>query len=76
MADPLVDEWHSRDLDSRISEREVSAVVDWLATGKHFHVMRDRPNHRHVMEGCCFGMKIPENNIRIKYSSVFKKGSF
>lgn len=29
MADPLVEEWHSRDLDSRISRREVAAVEDW-----------------------------------------------
>jgi len=29
MADPLVSEWHSRDLDSSISAREVAAVIDW-----------------------------------------------
>ncbi len=29
MADPLVDEWHSRDLDSVISDREAAAVNDW-----------------------------------------------
>ena len=29
MADPLVEEWHSRDLDSCISAREAAAVRDW-----------------------------------------------
>ncbi len=29
MADPLVEEFHSRDLDSTIMKREVAAVQDW-----------------------------------------------
>eukprot|EP00095_Tigriopus_kingsejongensis_P001170 maker-scaffold415_size178368-snap-gene-0.26 protein:Tk01170 transcript:maker-scaffold415_size178368-snap-gene-0.26-mRNA-1 annotation:"hypothetical protein DAPPUDRAFT_96285" len=34
LADPTVSEFHSRDLDSRISEREVAAVKDWHNTGR------------------------------------------
>ncbi len=41
MADPLVEEWHCRDLDSRITSRELAAVEDWRTTGKTYHIMRD-----------------------------------
>ncbi|XP_046400121.1 uncharacterized protein LOC124166578 isoform X2 [Ischnura elegans] len=45
MADPLVDVFISRDLDSRPSEREVAAVNDWLNSNLTFHIMRDHPFH-------------------------------
>jgi hypothetical protein len=35
----------SRDTDSRITEREVSAVNQWLHSGKDAHIMRDHPYH-------------------------------
>ena len=35
-----------RDADSRISEREFSAVDEWINSGKTIHVMRDHPAHR------------------------------
>ncbi|XP_063859210.1 uncharacterized protein LOC135100281 [Scylla paramamosain] len=35
-----------RDTDSQVTQREVSAVEEWLASGKMFHVMRDHPYHR------------------------------
>lgn len=34
-----------RDCDSRISEREFSAVQEWIDSGKTLHVMRDHPAH-------------------------------
>jgi hypothetical protein len=34
-----------RDCDSRISEREYLAVVEWVKSGKTLHVMRDHPAH-------------------------------
>ena len=36
----------SRDCDSRISERELSAVNEWLNSDKKFHIMRDHPYHQ------------------------------
>ncbi|KAK8407540.1 hypothetical protein O3P69_002233 [Scylla paramamosain] len=30
---------------SKVTQREVSAVEEWLASGKMFHVMRDHPYH-------------------------------
>ena len=32
MVDPYVDEWHSRDLDSWMLQREVDAVQEWKAS--------------------------------------------
>ena len=33
----------SRDCDSRIFERDVAAVEEWLQSGKMFHIIRDHP---------------------------------
>ena len=63
MADPLVEEWHSRDLDSKILQREVSAVQDWQQSQKSFHIMRDHPLHTVPILGGMFGMKIPKKNF-------------
>jgi len=35
----------SRDIDSRLSLREKSAVDAWINSGKAYHVMRDHPSH-------------------------------
>ena len=63
MADPLVSEWHCRDLDSRISPREIAAVNDFLASGKSYHIMRDNPYHVASIVGCCFGMTVTSEAV-------------
>ena len=45
LADPQVDSFISRDLDSRLNPREAVAVRDWLGSGKFAHVMRDHVFH-------------------------------
>ncbi len=45
MVDPQVDIYFSRDLDSVISDREVEAVKEFLASQAAVHVMRDHPGH-------------------------------
>ena len=35
-----------RDCDSRLSQREKSAVDEWISSGKSVHIMRDHPAHR------------------------------
>lgn len=35
----------SRDTDSRFSEREVSAINEWIKSDKDAHIMRDHPYH-------------------------------
>ena len=52
MADPLVSEFHSRDLDSIVSKREVEAVNEWLKVdNKAFHIMRDHKQHGSAIPG-------------------------
>ena len=58
MADPLITEWHSTDLDRNISEREVAAVNEFKTSNKTFHLMRDNPYHGHPLLGSRFGMMI------------------
>lgn len=49
-----------RDIDSRLSGREVLAVQEWINSGKGFHIMRDHPYHRSLilagMWGCRGGV--------------------
>jgi hypothetical protein len=54
---PNVDLFIVRDLDSRISIREVVAVYDWVASGKNLHIMRDHPHHHYKILGGMWGMK-------------------
>ncbi|XP_059082699.1 uncharacterized protein LOC131880175 isoform X2 [Tigriopus californicus] len=72
LADPNVVEFHSRDLDSRISAREVAAVRDWQSSGKHFHVMRDNPAHSADILGGMFGDHITADYFN-KSSRMFVK---
>ena len=74
MADPLVIEWHSRDLGSEITEREVSAVAEWLSTNKRYHVMRDHPTHQEIIQGCCFGMKVPKDDVQTLSTNLLLQG--
>lgn len=55
--DPEVDIFLSRDCDSRISEREVSAVNEWLNSDKDFHIMRDHPYHTVPILGGMWGCR-------------------
>lgn len=55
--DPEVDIFLSRDCDSRISKREVSAVNDWLSTNRDFHIMRDHPYHTVPILGGMWGCR-------------------
>ena len=52
-----VDIFLSRDCDSRISEREVNAVNEWLESDKDFHIMRDHPYHTVPILGGMWGSR-------------------
>ena len=60
-ADPFVDLFMSRDLDSPILQREVTSVSEWLSSNKYFHIIRDHPLHYDVMLAGLWAMKISEN---------------
>jgi len=50
-----------RDTDSRIWEREIYAINEWLKSDKIFHIMRDHPHHDvRIMAGMFGTKKIPQ----------------
>ena len=49
--DAQVDMFMSRDLDSRIHEREVEAVEEWFSSDQPVHAMRDHPQHNTAILG-------------------------
>ncbi|XP_050715764.1 uncharacterized protein LOC126998320 [Eriocheir sinensis] len=55
LGDPQVDTMIVRDTDSQVTQRQVAAVQEWLASGKAFHVMRDHPNHDMPVMGGMWG---------------------
>lgn len=55
--DPNIEIMLSRDVDTRILDREVEAVNEWLKTDKLFHIMRDHPHHGMKILGGMFGTK-------------------
>jgi hypothetical protein len=70
----------SRDCDSRFSNREVSAIKEWLESDKDFHIMRDHPYHSVPilggMWGCRNGLmrKIGLSNLIEKWGKYERKG--
>lgn len=55
-SDVNVERYVIRDIDSRLSRREKSAVDDWMLSEKKFHVMRDHQSHaRYAMSGGMWG---------------------
>lgn len=55
--DSDVERFIVRDSDSRITEREVEAVNEWIDGDKVLHIMRDHPHHNYVILGGMWGMK-------------------
>jgi len=70
MADPYVDIMVSRDLDSRLSSREVAAVNDWMSSGLPFHAMRDHNQHENPILGGMWGSRKTESNSKLLTSLV------
>ncbi len=55
--DPEVNICLSRDCDSRFSDREIAAIIEWLSSDKDFHIMRDHPNHQFPILGGMWGSR-------------------
>jgi hypothetical protein len=67
-SDSDVDIMLSRDCDSRLGEREIAAVTEWLNSDKDFHIMRDHPYHTVPILGGMWGVRnglLRPNNIDI-----------
>lgn len=55
-SDSNVEYFTSRDCDSRLTEREVCAVNEWIDSDKPFHIIRDHPGgHGWVINGGMWG---------------------
>lgn len=71
--DPKVNICLVRDADSRIELKEIKAIVDWLKSGKDFHIMRNHPMHKRKilagMWGCRNKVLIP---LKQKYDEYIK----
>lgn len=75
-SDPDVEAMISRDCDSRITKREMTAVNEWLQSNKLFHIMRDHPWHGAPILGGMWGVKAPLlRNIK-DLISEYEKGNF
>jgi hypothetical protein len=55
--DDDVDIMLSRDCDSRISDREIAAINEWINSDKDFHIMRDHPYHNVPILGGLWGCR-------------------
>ena len=69
--DIQVDAYLSRDLDSKISSREVAAVKEFLEDPKALvHNMRDHPAHAAYIMGGMWGAKV--NELRLPFEHTMK----
>ena len=63
-----------RDVDSRISERELKALEQWFKSGKTLHIMRDHPYHNALILGGMWGVTSAVKRSKIKWDSAEKYG--
>ena len=57
-ADPTVERFISRDVDSRLMRRDAVAVAEWVKSDKGFHIVRDHPSHsNYPMSGGLWGAR-------------------
>ena len=66
-----VDVLLSRDLDSRISAREVAAVREWLGSGRGVHSMRDHPTHWVPMLGSAWAARLDTPGARARWADTW-----
>jgi hypothetical protein len=64
-----------RDVDSRISERELEALNQWFVSGKQLHIMRDHPHHNALILGGMWGLASNSMQTYIDWGSVTKYGT-
>jgi hypothetical protein len=64
-----VDYFISRDVDSRVTEREKLSVEEWIDSGKILHIMRDHPHHGYHILGGMWGMK-SQKDFNMKESCI------
>ena len=68
--DPSADVVLLRDVDSRISLREVAAVNQWLLSKKSLHIMRDHPAHVMPIMGGMWGVRAPAFQAKLNITAA------
>jgi hypothetical protein len=63
-----------RDVDSRISQRELAALRQWFSSKKILHIMRDHPHHNAIILGGMWGVTSKAKNSNIIWGNSFKYG--
>jgi len=46
-----------RDADSRVNDRDEICINEFLKSDKDFHIIRDHPNHKHLIMAGMWGIK-------------------
>jgi hypothetical protein len=60
----------SRDADSRITDREMKFINEWINSDKVFHIIRDHYKHKWRIMAGMFGIKIKEFNKLYNIKSI------
>ena len=63
-----------RDVDSRISQRELDAIEQWKSSGKTLHIMRDHPHHNAIILGGMWGVTSAAKRANIVWENSFNYG--
>jgi hypothetical protein len=66
----LVDICIIRDADSRIYDRDISCINDFVESDALFHIIRDHPNHFHKIMAGMWGIK--RNLLQISIEQLYK----
>ena len=71
-----------RDVDSRITQKEIFCVNDWIKSGKNFHIIRDGITHQMPFMGGAIGFRNPlpfdfkkilDNNKEFWNNNIYNK---
>ncbi|CAF2469204.1 unnamed protein product [Rotaria sp. Silwood2] len=71
IADPLVDIYMSRDIDSPILEREAFIVRGWLDSQQTIHIIRDHHEHSVPILGGLWGIKLSKERSLVNNVSQY-----
>lgn len=65
--EPWVERYIVRDVDSRLSRREMEAVDDWIKAGTTLHIMKDHPFHcQQPIMGGMFGWRRRQSERKLE----------
>ena len=68
--DDNIDIFFSRDADSRITDREIKFINEFIESNKTFHIIRDHPGHGTEILGGTFGVKVKQFNKKYKIKTI------